>query len=104
MAVESATDRAAFVNPDEFGVTAVYTTAAGADSDLDGVFAEPFATAFGVGGAGIATSEPRFTCRSADLPAAAAVGDRLAVSDRSFRVATIEPDGTGMTALQLEEP
>lgn len=101
MAVESAADRAVFVNPDEFGVAATWTLAAGGQSSLNGVFSD--ALAEGVArNQSLATRVSGFFCRTADLPSGAKAGDRLAVAGRAFRVVSIhDPDGTGMTAIEL---
>lgn len=102
MAVESAADRAVFVNPDEFGVTATYELAAGGTSEVDGIFddgveqpefAEP----------GILSGQPTLRMRSADLPGAADAGDTLTVAGADYTVREIRPDGRGMSTLILEE-
>lgn len=111
MPVESAADRAVFVNPDEFGVTASYVAAGEAAEAIDGQFHEPFSVALqsGFEGVGVETSQPVFVCRSADLPEAAREneGDVLVLThqsvERRFFVRTMRPDGTGMTSIVLEE-
>lgn len=102
MPVESAADRAVFVNLDEFGVAATYTLAAGEASTVNGVFSE--GASDGVDrNASLASRVPAFFCRSADLPMTAAPGDRLTIGARAFRVLSIlDPDATGMTALNLD--
>jgi len=102
MAVESAADRAAFVNPDEFGSAATWTLAAGGQSSLNGVFSEGAAP--GVDrNAALAPRVPAFFCRTADLPSGAAPGDKLTIGARAFRVLSIlDPDATGMTAVDLD--
>lgn len=109
MAVESADDRAVFVNPDDFGVTTTY--GAGAvplDALLDNEF---FAASLGLQ-VDIEGSRPRIIYRSADLVAAggAAHGDSLTVLScphlpalqGAYKVREIHPDGTGMTELVIE--
>lgn len=102
MPVESDDDRAVFVNPDEFGVTATYALAAGGSSSVDGVFDD------GVeqpefGDPGILSGQPTLRLPSADLPGAAAAGDGLTVSGTSYKVREIRLDGRGMATLILEE-
>lgn len=105
MAVESASDRAAFVNSDEFGASAVYTTLTGRTYPaFDGILDKGFAEAGTVEGVGVASTEPRFTCRTADLPAEARDGDQLVVDGVTYRIIVREPDDTGdMTELVLQE-
>ena len=109
MPVESADDRAAFFNDDEFGVAATYTPNGGAASAVTGIFDQP--TFMEALGERAMTQDTRttFVCQEDDLPAAAAADsdDVLALTHPvsgevlSFIVATIEPDGQGMALLSL---
>lgn len=101
MPVESAADRAVFVNPDEFGVTATYGLAGGGSSTIDGIFDDGYRQAFD--GPGIASDQPRFIVRQADLPAGYGKGDSVTIDGTEFEVAVIERDGTGMVVLALTE-
>ena len=104
MAVESATDRAVFVNADEFGLTASYTPTGGSASDIDGIFDNGYlATSVGGESVGIQNAVAAFTCRSADLPGGAADGDAIEISGTAYIVRQIEPDGQGMSRLVLEK-
>jgi hypothetical protein len=49
---------------------------------------------------GVSSSGPAATCLSDDV-AAAQVGSVLTVKGADYRVAAIEPDGTGVTVLRL---
>lgn len=107
MAVESAADRAAFVNPDEFGVAATYVVAAnGATVEIHGLFDEPADETFAA--PGMMGGEVTFRCRVADLPAGSANGDQLSIPGTSPRSADLwrrrkaQPDGRGFVVLQLE--
>jgi hypothetical protein len=103
MPVESAADRAVFMNPDEFGVTATYVRAGGAISEVDGIFdngvdqpefSEP----------GVLSGQPTFRMRQADLPAGYAANvDALTVDGTDYTVREIRPDGRGLVTLILEE-
>ena len=95
MAVETAADRAAFVNPDDFGVAATYTPVAGGAVTVNGIYDNPFAAAGEFEQVGFASTEPRFTCRSADLPNGAGNGDQIVISGTAYTVRVIEPDETG---------
>ena len=105
MAVESAADRAMFVNADEFGVTAVYTPFGGAASEpFSGQFDDPSIAATPFGQVATIDARPSFFCAEADLPDGAAgdASDQLAiVGGRTLQVLSIEPDGTGMVLLRL---
>jgi hypothetical protein len=110
MGVETAADRAVFVDPQGFGVTASYRIA---DSDtrfpVNGIFdLEYFAVDVGAQAA-VEDQRPRFTCRQDDLPELRAHGDDLTIpagpwgQGGLYLVQEIHPDGTGMTVLVLEK-
>ena len=105
MTVESAADRAVFLNPDEFGATAIYTPHGGPASDpIAGQFDRPNRSASLADLVDTIDARPTFLCRQADLPAAADgnADDLLAVAGAAiYRVTSIEPDGTGMVLLGL---
>lgn len=113
MAVESAADRAVFVDADDFGTTATYTPAGGVAATIEGLFDEPPGELFGGGDeAGLASAVPMFTCRAGDVPAAAEggedSGDVLTLTDRQsvarrFQVMRIALDGAGFATLTLED-
>lgn len=98
MAVESAEDRAVFLNPIEFGVEATYVDG----TTLNGIFdSDYFAADIGARVA-VEGARLRFICRSADLPAEAASGDSITIDSVEYAVREIHPDGTGMTELVIE--
>ena len=86
------TDAAPFFNPDDD-----FTVEARLDSG------QPFTVFFDQAYAeslGVSSSGPAATCLSADI-ATAEVGSVLTVKGADYRVAAIEPDGTGVTVLRL---
>lgn len=105
MPVESAADRAAFLNPDEFGVTMTWALGDGSSVDIDAYFDEPSERIFD--GPGITTAAPSIVVRTADVPEGATFGehtpDRITIGERTFVPRTNEPDSTGMTTVMLEE-
>ena len=101
MPIESEADRAIFLDPEDFGALATYQPAAGSTASIAGLVDKPASRAFP--DPGVASSSPRFTCRAADLPAAAKRGDTLTVAGTDYLVQVIDRDGTGMATLTLEE-
>ncbi|WP_439363084.1 hypothetical protein ACNJYD_19850 [Bradyrhizobium sp. DASA03005] len=104
MPIETAADRATFLNVDEFGAQGSYAPVAGGGAvALPGIFDRPtIATA--LNDAASLDARPTFLCRQADLPATADgdAGDQLAVTGvGAFEVTSIEPDGQGMALLRL---
>ncbi len=102
MPVESAADRAAFVNPDEFGAAASYQKAGGGAAESIAVLhLRPSARMFD--GPGFSDQTPSIVVRQADLPPGAAIGDSVTVDGIAYAVRAIEPDGTGFAKLMIEE-
>lgn len=103
MAVESAADRAVFVNTDDFGVASSYTLAAGGSaSTINGIFDNQYAEIEVEVDIGVASTGPAFTCRTADLPTGYGPGDSIVISGTTYKVRVVKSDGTGMTVLKLE--
>lgn len=108
MPTETAADRAAFVNADEFGAVAIYTLFGGAAVPLaGGIFDDPHLSVV-LGEAATDDSRPTFTLPTADLPPDAApdAGDTIEVEVEgeggvTYKVVGFEPDGTGFTRLVL---
>jgi hypothetical protein len=100
---ESAADRAAFVETDEFGTLAVFTIGGDPSDPVAGILDMqddnlPFSEA------GVVSATPTFTCPSAALPAGVGEDTALTVDGTEYRVAApIRRDGTGMSVLTLEE-
>lgn len=101
MAVESATDRAIFVDVDDFGTAASYTPAGGSASTVNGIFDNDFIEVETGAGVGVALQQPRFHCRTADV-SSAAEGDSITINSTAYTVRIVQDDGTGMTVLVLE--
>ena len=104
MAVESAADRLAFLDADEFGTSATYCLASGGFSTVLGIFNKEYTEVveaqFGVG---VGTHPARYRMREADLPITYGDGDTLIVSTVAYTIRDHELDGTGMVELRLEK-
>jgi Phage Head-Tail Attachment len=86
---------AAFFGPDDVGVVAATIGAATVYGSLEDPYAEPFPR-IAEGNA------PSFMCATADV-ATVAQGDAVTIGAKSFIVRGVQPDGTGMTTLILEQ-
>lgn len=91
----------AFFNTDDFAVAATYTPDGGSPSTVNGIFDDEYFDEVG-GSVGIEGSQPRFTCKLADV-AAVEQGDALTVSGVSYLIVNVQKDGTGIVILILEE-
>jgi hypothetical protein len=66
-------------------------------STIAGIFDNQFVEVHGIEG-----MRPVFTCAEANV-ASIAHGDALTINATSYKVAGIQPDGTGLTSLILEK-
>jgi hypothetical protein len=81
-----------FFDPSEFADDVTYK-----DNPIAGIFDNSYFE-----GQGIQGSQPVFTCRTMDVPAARH-GDILVRAGTTYKVVGVEPDGTGVTLLRLEK-
>ncbi|MFT2213083.1 hypothetical protein ACLJYM_14465 [Rhizobium giardinii] len=109
MAIETDADRLLFVNPEEFGAVAVWTTVSGAKPAVSCIYDDSFIA--------LAAGELEFTqeggrlqltMRTSDVPADADLKDAISVTSdaigaKSVRVLEFQPDGTGMTIVRVQE-
>ena len=116
MSVETDEDRLTYLDPELFGVEAVYTPRGSTPPGvtIPGIFDDEHATydpARFMGGpeyaqqmgAKFSSTGPKFTCRRQDLPDGGKQGSKLTVDDVTYRVHDKQPDGTGMIVLVLME-
>lgn len=103
MSAESAADRAALLDTDDFATAATYTLAAGGDTALNGIFDNGYLAVGVPADLDISATQPQFLCRTADLPSSAAQDDTITVDSVTWRVRELQPDGTGLTSLVLEK-
>ncbi len=89
-----AEDLSPFFDEDDFAVAGTLQGVA-VSGILDEEYVEPLGNL-------VEGRAPVFTCRSADVPSVAQ-GQTLVVGARSFKVRGVEPDGTGVVLLRLEE-
>ncbi len=81
-----------FFVDEEFGITATFS-----GSNVVGIFEETFIVVHGIEGL-----HPVFTCALADV-SGAAHGDAITIAGGSYKVVSVQKDGTGIVALVLED-
>lgn len=110
MAIETDADRAAFLDPEEFGAVAIWTSASGAKPAINVIYDDTFVA---LGGADLELtaegSRLQLMVRSRDVPGDAAHDDVITVTNdvlgtKNFTVLEFQPDGTGFTVVRLQEP
>ena len=95
MAAESDSDRAAFLDTDDFGEA---VTIGG--QSVEGIFDDEYLGS-DIGEAIVSSSEPRFVCRTSDLPAITYDSTTLVRGATTYVIVEPQDDGTGMTTLIL---
>lgn len=101
MPVETAADRAIFVDIDDFGTAASYTVQGGTAVTINGIFDNEFIEVDAGGNVGVAVQQPRFLCRTSDV-SSATEGDAITINSVNYLIRIVQDDGTGMTTLILE--
>ena len=103
MGVESLTDMAVFVNPDDFGIAVSYTPAGGSPMSLNVIWDDPDERLVFGGEANFEASKPELTLRDSDLPAGHANRDTLVIHGDNYKRVEYRPDGTGMGIMRVQK-
>ena len=88
-----------FLDPADFAHAATYTPDGGSPIIVNGIFDNEYFDEVG-GRVGVEGSTPAFHC--ADI-SGVAQGDALTVNGTAYKVINVQPDGTGLTTLYLQE-
>lgn len=89
-------DLRAFISTNDFAVSAVYNGVS-----IDVIFEAAYFEE-NMGSVGFQGSAPMVTALTIDVPNAAH-GETLVINGVTYKVASVEPDGTGITVLRLEK-
>ena len=101
MAIETDTERAIFLDADDFGQSVTYTPNGGGGSSINAIFDQAFFQVDGSTGA-LESSQPMVTVLSSDVTGIDH-GDTFTIAGTTYNVVGIQPDGQGMTEVLLEE-
>jgi len=102
MAVETDTERAIFVEADDFGVSVTYTPSGGTATTIEGLFDSDFQEVDAGGAVTFAISVPRLLTLTSNV-SNAAEGDSVTIASVDYVVLSVFDDGQGMTELRLEK-
>lgn len=103
MALPIADDLAAILNVEEFAQAVTYRRKDGlGESAINGIFDNETIPVETGGFVPVHEEQPRFTCRTADVPNIAET-DQLVVGAVTYVVRAWVHDGTGVSVLQLEK-
>lgn len=109
MGVETEEDRLAFLAVEEFGVYALYTPAVGAAVSISVIFDKAWESIDLDAPVPVSSRQPKLECRTIDLVNGGTAGqapearDTFTIGGTVYAAVDIKPDGTGMTAVMLEE-
>lgn len=96
MGVESDADRLGMLGVEEFGVAATIGSAT-----VYGIFDDAYTGISEVTGE-VATTAPQFTCRTIDVTSVVQ-GTTITINAIAYKAINIEPDGTGISVIQLSK-
>ncbi len=97
--VETANDRSFMIA--DFGETVTFTPTVGPVATLKAIYDNVYEAVEAGGSVPYAMSQPRLTCRTADIPSVAE-GDAFTIRSSEYYVTIVMADGTGITELALE--
>lgn len=101
MAVESAADRAAFFDPDEFGVAATWNHG-GTVVTVNGILLTGSTQMPGLGPVDKADDSASFVCATSTLPNQAGQGDTLSIGGVEYRVRVLLDRTADLSVAELE--
>lgn len=85
---------ATFFSTSDFGVAALWKGATSVNGIFDAAYADPLGVAEG--------SKPAFTCEAAAVTGVKH-GDTMIINATTYKVRGVQPDGTGVVVIVLEE-
>jgi len=91
-----------FFDPADFADAAAWQTQEGEFADIHGVFEAAREVALSGDSVGVSAVLPVLIVASEQVPDTAAQGDDLEIRDVNYRVADLQPDGSGLTRVILE--
>lgn len=103
MAIETDIERLMFLVQGEFAESATYQKADTTQTTILGIFDDEYLEQDAGTGVAFICTEPKFMCRTSDIPAGAAEDDFITVAGTTYLVKVFREDGTGMTDIMLEE-
>ena len=100
MPAETEQDRLAFLHTEEFGLEVEVRPPVDPPFTVQAQFDDEHHLLDQLSESGVSTSDPKILCRSSDV---ALVQQEwgVVISGREFEVTDVQPDGTGMTMIEL---
>lgn len=100
MAIENDAERTALLA--DFGSSATYTPSGGSPSTITVIYDEPYLGVDPDGQVAVESKNPTCLAKTSDV-SDATHGATLVISSTTYNVVGVQPDGTGITILELEE-
>ena len=92
-----------FMSPDEFGDRAFWETLEGEFAEVGGIFEKAREVVLPGDGGGVSALMPVLLLPETAIPGTASQGDDVEIKGRNYRVADIQPDGSGLAFIILEK-
>lgn len=99
MAIETDTERTALLA--DFGENATYTPDGGSPASIMVIFDKPYVGVDTNGEVVVESTRPTATCKTSDVSDADHAAT-LAISGTTYNVVNVQPDGDGLTVLELQ--
>lgn len=95
-------DWGVFFAPGDFGNRAFWETMEGEFAEVDGILEAAREVVLPGESGGVSARMPVLTLPEASVPETASQGDDVEIAGRNYRVADIQPDGSGLARVILE--
>lgn len=100
--VETADDRAAFFDDEEFATPVRWVTTDGGVAAFSGIFNAPWSDEPGLATVDMTAAEPTLTCRESDVPTNRHQGDQILIEGVWWTARELRPDETGVVIIDLQ--
>ena len=89
-------DLDSFFDPNDFGTTATYTPLNGTATSINGIYEARYYSPLHMSG-----EKTLFMCKTSDTTSA--LNGTLVINGTTYKIVEVEPDGTGVSLLHLQE-
>lgn len=95
-------DWGVFMSPEDFGDRVFWETCEGESAEMEGLFQASREVVLPGDGVGVSALMPVLTVPESAIPETASQDDDVEIKGRNYRVADIQPDGSGLALIILE--
>ncbi|MBG1232976.1 hypothetical protein F8B91_11595 [Aestuariivirga litoralis] len=96
-------DLAVFFNTDEFAKPATYQAKTGGAVTIQVLFDKAWMNLADMASVGVSTVNPMARAKTADLLDGGSAGETLVIASTTYQIRDVQPDGQGVTTLELQK-